>query len=79
MDMMRSSFEKSGDKYFGSWFFWPTIDVRHEVAKQILDGCRLRNYKLETVCGHYDIKIDSHDALSDIKATRELYYKLIGK
>lgn len=70
MDMMRSSFEKIGDSYFGSWFFWPVIDVRCSVAKEILKGFRAFNYKLETVCNHFKITLD---AMSDIKATRDLY------
>lgn len=76
MDMMRSSFNKIGDIYFGSWFFWPVIDVRSSVAKHILKGVRLPNYRLETVCNNFGITIDAHDALSDISATRALYYKL---
>ncbi len=77
MDMMRASFEKAGDNYFGSWFFWPVLDVRVMVAQQILEiGLRLENYKLETVCKYFNIQIDAHDSLSDIKATRELYYFL---
>lgn len=76
MDMMRASFERSGDSYFGSWFFWPVIDVKNEVAKRVAKGLRLPNYQLETLCAHFGVNIDAHDALSDIKATRTLYYKL---
>jgi DNA polymerase III subunit epsilon len=80
MDMMRVSFEKAGDNYFGSWFFWPVIDVRVMVAEQILEiGLRLPNYKLETVCEYFNIPIDAHNALSDIRATRQLYYFLKGE
>lgn len=66
--------------YFGSWFFWPSIDVKNEVAKQVQAGyLRLKNYKLSTICGHYGVKLDAHDALNDIKATRELYHVLMNK
>lgn len=66
--------------YFGSWFFWPSIDVKNEVAKQVQAGyLRLGKYKLSTICGHYGISLDAHDALNDIKATRELYKILMGK
>ena len=37
----------------------------------------LESHKLVDVCKYFDIKIDAHDALSDIKATRELIYKLM--
>jgi len=36
----------------------------------------LENYKLETVCAHFGITLYAHNAISDIKATRELYYLL---
>lgn len=69
-------------KFFGSWFFWPSIDVKHEVAKQVMCGhLRLQRYTLKMVCGHYGIPLDegAHDAVNDIKATRNLYQKLMTK
>jgi len=66
--------------YFHSWFFWPSIDVKHEVAKQIMSGyLRMDRYTLKKVCGHYGIPLDAHDALADIRATRDLYQKLMTK
>jgi len=38
----------------------------------------LPNYKLQTVCEHFGVQIDAHDALSDIKATRELLQMILG-
>lgn len=35
--------------------------------------------KLETVCKHLGIEIKAHDALSDIRATRELTYKILSR
>lgn len=77
-DFLRKAFEKAGDKYFGSWFHFPTIDVAGAVAEGIVDGSLqgLENFKLETLCRHFEIEIKAHDALSDIQATRELYRKL---
>lgn len=37
------------------------------------------NQKLETLANHFDIEIKAHDGLSDIEATRELYYKVFRK
>jgi len=37
----------------------------------------LANRKLGTFCEHFGIEIKAHDALSDIKATRELYLKFL--
>ena len=72
-DFLRQMFMRSGDKYFGSFFFWPTLDVQHYVACEIIAGLRLPNFKLSTVAKHYNIEIDAHDALSDIRATKRLY------
>lgn len=66
--------ERSKGGYFGSWFFWPCRDVQTYLAEHITEyHLRLKNYKLSTVCEHFNIPIDAHDALSDIKATRQLY------
>jgi len=73
MDMLRATFSKVGDAYFGSWFFWPKIDVQTLVAYKISKGLRLPNYQLGTVCKHYSIEINAHNPTSDIKATRNLY------
>jgi DNA polymerase III subunit epsilon len=73
-DRVRDFFTKQGDKFFGSWFFWPTIDVTSLLAEYMVhSGVQLENYKLGTVCKHFGIEINAHDALSDIIATRDLY------
>ena len=77
VDFLRAFFLKNADVYFGSWFFSPYKDVLHGgVAEQILEGLRLPNYQLGTVCAHFGITMDTHDTISDIVATRELYYKI---
>lgn len=75
---LRSAFNKLGNKYYGSWFFWPKLDVSTAVAQWVLrTGERPPNYKLSTLCAHFDIPLDAHDAVNDIKATRELAHKLL--
>ncbi len=77
IDFLHNFFKKQNDKYFGSWFNWKAIDplsILHWF--NYLGQIDLENYKLETVCEHYGIKIKSHDALSDVKATREIIKKL---
>jgi DNA polymerase-3 subunit epsilon len=39
----------------------------------------LENLKLETICKYLKIPHKAHDAMSDISATRELYYLLLKK
>ena len=79
-EFLYEMFKKAGDKYgLGSWCFWPALDVSSWVAQHIYKfKLRLPNYKLKTVCKYYNIELEAHDALSDITATRELYYLLEG-
>lgn len=73
---LRNFFYLCGDKFFGSYFAWPKIDVANFVAEEYVKGLRLINFKLETLCKQYNIPLQAHDAAADIKATRDLYYKL---
>jgi len=73
---LRALFKACGDLYFGSYFAWPKIDVAGLIAEEYCKGLRNVNFKLETMCSHYGIPIKAHNALEDIIATRNLYYKL---
>jgi DNA polymerase III epsilon subunit-like protein len=78
-DFFKEWFIKNGDVYYGSWFNWKKIDPLQVLY--FMDGMgliSLPNYKLETVCEHFGIKIDAHEALSDIKATKQLIEILSG-
>ena len=66
------------DKYLFSWIFSAPIDVRTFVGELVKVGYRFKNHTLETMCKFLQIPIDAHDALSDIRATRELYLSLRG-
>ena len=69
--------EREAHGYFGSYFAWPKRDTQTYVAEHFAEySLRLENYQLATVCAHFGIEIDAHDALSDITATRTLYYVL---
>jgi DNA polymerase-3 subunit epsilon len=78
LDFLKEFFIKNGDKYFGSFFNYKTIDPLQILY--FLDGIGrikpLENYKLITVCEYFEIEIKAHDALSDIRATKELIEKL---
>ena len=76
--MLKSFFIKNGDNYYGSFFNYHIIDPINFLYLLEYKGIlKLENYKLGTVCKYFDIKIKAHDALSDIKATRELIKKLM--
>ena len=77
IDFIAQWFLKCGDKYLGSWINWRAIDPLPVINILSLEGkIDLPNHKLETVCAHFGIEIKAHDALSDIKATREVFLKV---
>lgn len=80
MEVLRQFFLKNGDKYFGSWMWWNAADplqlLRFLKYARKVD---LPDFKLSSVCAHFGIPIDAHDALSDIKATRDLAILLRDK
>ncbi|MDJ0783963.1 MAG: 3'-5' exonuclease [Desulfosarcinaceae bacterium] len=78
IEFLRSCFRKIGNPYFGSYFFSVSKELETLVAEMVAHkGLRLKNYSLETLCAHFDILIDAHEAMSDIVATRALYLELM--
>lgn len=80
-DFIRQLFLKNDNKYYGSYFYYPSIDVMQMAAFKLMrKNIRPENFKLGTICKHFDINIDEtklHNALYDIQRTKELYNKLI--
>ena len=74
-------FEKCEDEYFWSWFHFPYLDIEQELARVMLfeTDLVLPNYQLKTVCELLDIQLDAHNSLSDIKATREIFWMINGE
>lgn len=73
------SFWSNFDKYgSGTYQNWRALDTRVLanilVSENLID---VEDIKLETLCEFYEIEIDAHDALNDIKATRKLYRSMI--
>jgi DNA polymerase III subunit epsilon len=78
-DFLRDTFNQVNDKFFGSWFFNAPMDVRSIVGEEVaFNGLRLKNYKLVTLCEYFEIELDAHNPVSDIEATKNLYYLLRG-
>lgn len=78
-DFVRQLFMDCKDKFFGSWFINCTLDVRAFMALAASKhNICLENYKLVTCCEHFEIPLgqDAHDAMPDIKATRQLFKEL---
>lgn len=78
LDFLQSFFKKMGNQFgTGSYQNWRAIDVLQLTHYLVYKGkLKLENYKLSTVCAHFGIEINAHDSLSDIVATRDLFYKL---
>jgi DNA polymerase III subunit epsilon len=79
---LRDYWELCDDKYFGSWFTNYPLDVMQACCilrhYRLLHMDRLGNLKLATVCEDFDVRLDTaHDALADIRATRELWGKIV--
>jgi len=80
MPFVREYFRKCDDKYFGSWFHYPSIDVMILAAHYLMDKRRwMPNFKLMTVADRLGIVVDKtrlHDAFYDIEITKQVYEKV---
>ena len=80
LEMLHGWARREGFNYLGSYLDWRVIDVlvlartAHELGQMPGEPV---DFKLQTICKVYGIEIEAHDALNDIKATRELYEKII--
>jgi DNA polymerase III subunit epsilon len=71
-------FLKCGDAYFGSWQNWRALDPLPYLYTLDFSGVLiLANYKLGTVAEHYGVEIQAHDALSDVRAAREILNRVV--
>jgi len=78
-NFLRALFTRNNDTYFGSWFWYPCIDVAQLAALKLLgERHTLPNFQLGTVYQHVMQREleDAHDAFADVLATRELFRSL---
>jgi len=74
---VRRLFDEMGDKYYGSWF-----DPRPADLISLAVACKTKglidppNFKLGSLAECFDIQFEAHDALADVKATREVWKRL---
>lgn len=78
LDFMQEFFRACGSRYgIGSYTNWRYIDPLPVLYRMDYMGALdLKDYKLGTVCEHYGIPLEAHDALNDVRAARELARKL---
>lgn len=78
---LREFFKKTGDQYYGSYFWHPPIDVMTLAAFHLMKNRpEMPDFHLGTVARHVGIEYNesvAHAAMYDVVVTRELYYKLI--
>ena len=81
LDFLSEFWKKNNDKYFGSWFDYHCIDtVQILQLMQFKKAIEIENCKLVTASQKFGIDLlNAHNSLADIKATRELFYKLIDR
>lgn len=76
-NILRQFFAKVEDKYFGSWFFTPWIDVMSLAANALkTERYRMENFKLGTVVDFVGIDVEEyklHGSAYDIRITKQLY------
>jgi DNA polymerase-3 subunit epsilon len=77
IDFLAEFFKRRGDDYFGSWQNWRCIDSRFIANFLIYSGMlEVPDTKLITLCQQFGIEFGAHDSMEDIRATRELIYRM---
>jgi DNA polymerase III subunit epsilon len=74
-NFLRKWFDKGGDKYFGSWFWNPPVDVM-TLAMVRLAGSRpeMPDFKLTTVAGALGIPTgNAHTPLADARMAKRIF------
>lgn len=78
VEFLREFFFKNYDKYYGSYFDYHLLSIDTLLYLFDYKGLlKLENYKLITIAKHFGIEFEAHNALSDIKTTRHIFYKLL--
>lgn len=76
-DFLWNFFLKAGDKYFGSYFFWPPIDVAALVTEHLgEERGEIPDFHLDTVAKFLGIEVKEelrHGAAYDIGLTKQVY------
>jgi DNA polymerase-3 subunit epsilon len=80
LDFLTEFWKKNNDKYLGSYIDYHFLDTMVILNLMMYKkAIQLENCKLVTATQKFGIKLDAHNAMNDIKATRELFKKLISK
>jgi DNA polymerase-3 subunit epsilon len=82
-NFLREWFVRNGNKFYGSYYWWPSIDVSNMVAvKYRKYRHQFPNFQLMTVAEKLKIVVDrekAHDAMYDTDVTMAIYDKVIAE
>jgi len=79
LEMVHGWAKREGYEFMGAYLDWRVVDVLVLARTAHALGLMSENpidFKLGTICKIYGIKEPTHDAMDDIVATRELFFKL---
>lgn len=80
-EFIRQMFIKNNDKFYGSYFYTPIIDIMQVCAYKLMgNGLRPENFKLGTMAKFLKIKVDEsklHEALYDVTLAKDVYNKIV--
>lgn len=77
--VLRRFFKNNNDNYYGSWFWYPPVDVM-AVCADVLMSRRISmpNFRLDTVAQYMGVNVEQnklHNAMYDVKITREIFLR----
>jgi len=77
-DFMTVFFQNNYDKFFYAYVAYHLVDLVNASALFKMAGkISVPNMKLETMAKCFGITLNAHDALEDIRATRQILYKFV--
>lgn len=80
MRFVRQLWTEMGDKFFGSFFWFPDIDVMRVAAWAMMkERKEIPNFQLFTIARSLGIKVvedNLHTAMYDTRLVRQIFYKL---
>jgi len=73
---------RQGDNYLGSFVHYHKIDLialtaALRLSKKLPTDSRLPSMKLEALCSYFHMPPQTHDSMSDIRQTREIFGKYL--
>jgi len=80
VSFLRAFFDRMEDKYFGSWFWYPWVDIMSLAMYYLAEKrSKIENFKLVTVAEFVGVPVNRdklHSALYDIQITKKFYDKI---